>query len=166
MKPRRLTLIRHAKSSWDGFGLSDHDRPLASRGLRDAPLMGEYHRKPLHAIEQFYCSTAKRANQTLSEMVKGAGLDHPPVIYVKALYTFDAQQVIDIVSELPDHFYSVALVGHNPAFTETVNYFTDAEFENMPTAAIAQIQFDVASWQSLKRQAGELVLFARPKDIR
>ena len=37
---RHLTLLRHAKSSWQESGVSDHDRPLSQRGLRDAPVMG------------------------------------------------------------------------------------------------------------------------------
>lgn len=36
MKP--LFLARHAKSSWNHPGLSDHDRPLNTRGESDVPL--------------------------------------------------------------------------------------------------------------------------------
>ena len=36
-----LILLRHAKSSWSNPGLADVDRPLATRGLNDAPLMGK-----------------------------------------------------------------------------------------------------------------------------
>ncbi|HPI80787.1 MAG TPA: histidine phosphatase family protein [Cyclobacteriaceae bacterium] len=36
-----LYLIRHAKSSWDNLEISDVDRPLNERGLRDAPYMGK-----------------------------------------------------------------------------------------------------------------------------
>lgn len=39
---KQLTLIRHAKSSWDYPSLTDHDRPLGERGLRDAPRMGQH----------------------------------------------------------------------------------------------------------------------------
>src|SRR5438128_760349 len=38
---RLLTLVRHAKSSWDHAGLSDFERPLNDRGRRDAPLMAQ-----------------------------------------------------------------------------------------------------------------------------
>ncbi|MGN4973364.1 SixA phosphatase family protein [Aeromonas caviae] len=37
---RTLILVRHGKSSWEDASLSDRARPLAARGLRDAPLMG------------------------------------------------------------------------------------------------------------------------------
>ena len=38
---RLLTLIRHAKSSWDYPGLTDFERPLNDRGRRDAPRMAQ-----------------------------------------------------------------------------------------------------------------------------
>ena len=36
-----LSLLRHAKSSWKNPTLADHDRPLATRGETDAPVMGK-----------------------------------------------------------------------------------------------------------------------------
>ena len=36
---KTLYIIRHAKSDWAEAGLHDIERPLASRGLRDAPIM-------------------------------------------------------------------------------------------------------------------------------
>ena len=36
---RQLLLLRHAKSSWDDPGLSDHARPLNARGRRAAAAM-------------------------------------------------------------------------------------------------------------------------------
>ena len=37
-----LTLIRHAKSSWEQAGLADHDRPLNERGERNAPMVARF----------------------------------------------------------------------------------------------------------------------------
>ena len=41
---KNLYLLRHAKSSWDDFALKDFDRPLSTRGIQDADLMGNYFR--------------------------------------------------------------------------------------------------------------------------
>ncbi|NDH16972.1 MAG: histidine phosphatase family protein, partial [Opitutae bacterium] len=40
MAGKELFVVRHAKSSWDDPTISDHDRPLNERGLRNAPDMG------------------------------------------------------------------------------------------------------------------------------
>jgi phosphohistidine phosphatase len=41
MKMKKLTLIRHAKSSWEDPLLDDIERPLNKRGEHDAPMMGK-----------------------------------------------------------------------------------------------------------------------------
>ena len=38
---KTILLLRHAKSDWGDPGLADFDRPLAKRGRKDAPRMGE-----------------------------------------------------------------------------------------------------------------------------
>jgi phosphohistidine phosphatase len=44
---KRLTVLRHAKSSWDHAGRDDFDRPLNDRGWKAARLIGKElrHRK-------------------------------------------------------------------------------------------------------------------------
>ena len=43
---KTILLLRHAKSDWGDPELTDFERPLAKRGQKDAPLMGE-------AVKQF-----------------------------------------------------------------------------------------------------------------
>ena len=54
-RTRQLTLIRHAKSTWDDARTKDRDRPLNERGERDAPAMGRrlagLAREPKHFVE-------------------------------------------------------------------------------------------------------------------
>ena len=38
---KELTIIRHAKSSWDNPSISDFDRPLNSHGIQNATMMGK-----------------------------------------------------------------------------------------------------------------------------
>ena len=52
---KKLVIIRHAKSSWDDPFLNDHDRPLAERGLKDAPKMAKRLKKEkIHPIEELF----------------------------------------------------------------------------------------------------------------
>ncbi|GIS47240.1 MAG: hypothetical protein Ct9H90mP19_4770 [Gammaproteobacteria bacterium] len=39
---KKIFFLRHAKSSWSDFSLKDFDRPLSTRGIQDAELMGNY----------------------------------------------------------------------------------------------------------------------------
>lgn len=56
---RTLLLLRHAKSAWPD--VPDHERPLARRGQRDAPLMGHWPRAVGYVPDRVVCSTARRA---------------------------------------------------------------------------------------------------------
>jgi len=38
---KTLTILRHAKSSWENESLADYERPLNKRGERDAPVMAK-----------------------------------------------------------------------------------------------------------------------------
>ena len=61
---RKLVLLRHAKSAWPD--VPDHDRPLARRGQRDAPVIGRWLSDSGLLPDQVLCSTARRASETLA----------------------------------------------------------------------------------------------------
>ena len=61
---KTLLIMRHAKSSWTSPDLPDHDRPLNSRGTRDAPMMGGLIKQHARVPDRIVCSTAERARQT------------------------------------------------------------------------------------------------------
>ena len=56
-----LSLLRHAKSSWKNPTLADHDRPLATRGETDAPVMGKAMADRGIDPDLVLCSSARRA---------------------------------------------------------------------------------------------------------
>ena len=54
--PRRLMLLRHAKSDWPD--VPDLKRPLAKRGRRDAPGVGRWLRGHGYLPDTVICSVA------------------------------------------------------------------------------------------------------------
>ena len=60
-----LILLRHAKSDWS-TGDPDHERPLAARGVRQAPEAGRWLAAHLDRIDLAVVSTAERARRTWS----------------------------------------------------------------------------------------------------
>src|SRR6266568_543344 len=54
---RQLVLFRHAKSA--GPDVADHERPLARRGRRDAPVAGRWLRAAGLVPDRVVCSTAR-----------------------------------------------------------------------------------------------------------
>ena len=70
---KTVLLLRHAKSDWGDDGLADFDRPLAERGKKDAPAMG-------NVLVDFNCvpdkivsSPAERAKQTSQLVAQACG---------------------------------------------------------------------------------------------
>ena len=144
----------------------DHDRPLNARGLRDKEVMSKFVQKHFSDIEIIYSSSACRALDYAVSIHRQTNI---PLNVEEGLYTFNVRTVLQFVFDLPDSFNSVALIGHNPAFTEAINLFASLKPEkkivNLPTAAIVKIEFDIPSWSSIGKYSGMVVDFAKPKSL-
>ena len=165
-KSRRkfLTLIRHAKSSWDYPDLIDKQRPLSKRGRKSVELMSEHNAKLLNQIEMFYCSTAERAVQTMDLYSRHTKIPLSKINYSDTLYIFDKGVLASFLKKLSDNLHSAALIGHNPAFTDLVNYFVEDQIDNVPTCAIVRIKFECQSWKDITNCESKLVYFDCPKN--
>ena len=154
-----LVVIRHAKSDWD-VDAADRDRPLAKRGRRQAPPTGRWLAAQDLALDLAVVSPAARARQTW-ELV-AAELDRPPTTRVEeAAYTFDGDELLEVVRALPESAGAVVLVGHNPAVEEFVETLT-GEYAALPTSAVAIVE--VASWAGVGPGTGRLLANLRPAD--
>jgi phosphohistidine phosphatase SixA len=70
--------------------------------------------------------------------------------------------VIHFVKNFSNDLKRVMCVGHNPAFTQAVVYFSGKDFDHLPTAAWAHLKFKETKWSSV--QEGTLTL-GLPKKI-
>ena len=62
---KNIYFLRHAKSSWDDFRLKDFDRPLATRGIQDADLMGNYFLSKRIKLHLIISSPSRRTKETI-----------------------------------------------------------------------------------------------------
>ena len=56
------------------------------------------------------------------------------------------------------------VVGHNPGLEQLVTATTGA-FERFPTAALAQVEFDIDHWPQVIDNQGTLTNLWRPRDL-
>lgn len=159
-----LTLIRHAKSSWEFPGLTDKERPLAKRGRKGAEKIAAHNSVLLDEVETFYCSTALRATQTIDLLSRFAEIPLSKQEYNDSLYIFDHKVLIQFIKRLADRFQSIAIIGHNPALTELVNSLTEYSLENIPTCGLVRIRIDSESWKDIENSDCKLVYFDCPKN--
>src|SRR5215216_6730711 len=115
MEPKRLALVRHAKSSWADPDLADHDRPLNARGRRAATLVGQYlHAAGVHP-DLVLCSSATRARQTLELLPLARMTD---VLIEDQLYGAGPHELLARLRRIPAAVGSALLIGHNPGLEE------------------------------------------------
>jgi len=147
---RRLLLIRHAKSSHKFEDLDDHERPLNKRGERDSLSMARHLAEKGEVLDVIYSSSAHRALDFAQIISEFTGFSLLPEL---SFYTFDVDELIEILRNLPDDANNIAVVLHNPAITQAVNRLTGSDLRNVPTAGIVALNCDIENW----RELGEVV---------
>ena len=159
----QLTLIRHAKSSWDDPALSDFDRPLNKRGMKNAPLMGKIISKRGLVFDRIVASPALRAITTAHLIAGKQGFPEQDIQQRDELYDASVDELLDCVHSLDNQYASIALVAHNPGLTSLCNYLSGESIANLPTCAVAVIEFDLDDWRAVYQDTGRLVLYEYPR---
>ncbi len=160
---RRLTLIRHAKSSWDYAELSDFERPLNARGRRDAASMAQRLAPELERPLRLISSPALRAITTAHVFAAALGLPNIHIRLEPRIYEATRTALLGLVRECDDADRHILLFGHNPGFSELAQLLAPAPFGEMPTCAVATLAFDVPHWRELRHGGGVLQRYEYPK---
>jgi phosphohistidine phosphatase len=170
---KTLTILRHAKSSWDDPVARDFDRPLNARGQRAAVTVGRHMRSEGLSFDHVVASPAVRIVETVEQVESGYGGALAPA-WDRRIYLASASTLLDVVHELPAGADSALLIGHNPGLEDLVlmlvpdrsgDLLRDSVEEKFPTAALAVITFDTGDWGAIRSNAGTLVRFVRPRDL-
>ena len=163
---KRLTLLRHAKSSWDDVSLDDYERPLNPRGRRAAPEMGRRLLANGDVPDLIISSPAKRAITTARMVAREIAYPEARIIGEPKLFHAGSSQILAIVNSLQTLADHVMICGHNPGFTDLANMLGDTRIDNMPTAAIFCVDFDIECWSELTAGTGRFLYFDMPRNDR
>lgn len=162
---KRLTLFRHAKSSWNDPGLPDNERPLSSRGERDAPAMTARLAARGERPDLILTSHALRATATARVIAAGLGCADEAVRIERRLYLAPLETLLHVLREQDDADQHVLVVGHNPGLTDTANRLLPTLVcDNLPTSAVVAIAVDVDRWVDLGPTACRLLYYDYPKN--
>jgi phosphohistidine phosphatase len=170
---KKVTLFRHAKSGEkNNPNIEDFDRPLAPKGLKAAPKMGEAMRGHKLVPDLILCSPSARTRQTLELAAAEAWDSHPDVRFERRLYEASQAALLKALKELPGSAGHVMVVGHNPGLQELAAKLAPPDSEvrqqltdKLPTAAIVSFSFDVENWKDLKLGTGQLQLSISPATV-
>jgi phosphohistidine phosphatase len=156
---RTLILLRHAKSAWPA-DTPDRQRPLAARGLRDAPAVGRWLLAHIPAIDQVVYSPAARAVQTWDLAVDQLATA-PPASSDERVYGASAACLLAVTQEFAPEVSTAVLVGHNPGLEDFLTLLTGAT-EPLKTSSLAVITLP-GSWADAAPGAGRLENLATPR---
>ena len=163
---KRVHIIRHAKSSWKEQNVSDRDRTLNQRGLRDAPVMARHFFNQVDSVDKWISSTSKRTRMTCQfflDEYASKGHEHITVTFDPNLYHGSLNDYMTTLKALNNDIDSVLLFGHNYTITDLANIYSPSPIENVPTCGIVTIQFDIQFWSALRTENGLLTSFIYPK---
>ncbi|MBK5931872.1 SixA phosphatase family protein [Halochromatium salexigens] len=168
---RELLLLRHAKSDWDSDAPSDIERPLAKRGRRDAPRIGEWLYREGLVPGLILSSPAERARKTALKVCKGLDYDKRDIRWEPAIYEAELGHLLQVLAAHAQAPASVLLVGHNPGLETLLRHLTDGELDEpkdgklLPTAALARLEMP-DDWRVLEPGCAILLALLRPKALK
>lgn len=160
---KQLTLIRHAKSSWDNPALDDFHRPLNRRGKSNAPDMGRRLANRAFLPDLMITSPAERASTTARIIAAEIGYPRNRIQSDDRIYMADPANLIKLMRETSEDVDHLVLFGHNPGFTQLANRLGDTQIDNVPTCGVVCLKFEIASWRSFPGDGGTVLDFDFPK---
>lgn len=145
---KKITLLRHSKSSWD-YNLDDIDRPLNNLGVAKIKKVAESSKAQFVNSDIIFSSSATRAIHTSLILTRSLSINSNRISICEDLYTFEFNEVVNFINKIENKYSEVVLVGHNPAYTEISNYFSENKILNLPTARWFSMKFDSNSWSDI-----------------
>ncbi|HYF36925.1 MAG TPA: histidine phosphatase family protein [Prosthecobacter sp.] len=171
-----LTLIRHAKSSWEQTGSADHDRPLNERGKLAAPAVGTFLYRTyfgggqtpalLPRPERLVTSTALRALTTAQIIREVMSLPAETLLLDSRLYLAEAARILETVRSLDERWQHVMMFGHNPGMHEFAERtLARAHVPKMPTCTAVLLGLPNEYWGLVDWGEAQLIGYVTPKTL-
>ncbi len=162
-----LYIMRHAKSDWSASGTSDFDRPINSRGQKNAKRIGKWMVDNNFLPEKIISSPAVRARQTAELLIQQLNnVNLKKVQFDKDLYLASMDELIECIQLYKSDLNSLMLIAHNPGMEQLVDYLLNPNsgMINMTTANLAIIEFSKIDFNP-EVDKGELIALIKPKEL-
>jgi phosphohistidine phosphatase len=160
---KSLHIVRHGKSSWDFEELSDIDRPLSPRGINNAYLMAKKLSERKVVPDLFLTSPANRALYTSIIFARILKLPYKKIIIEDNIYMGYNEDLITLIRSQKASLSHILIFGHNPAFTSLANHLMDHYLDNIPTAGIVSLSYNIDGWEEIGKVKPEKDFFDYPK---
>lgn len=160
-------LLRHAKSDWDTPFSTDHERGLASRGMKSIQLLRKFIRFKKLEIDFAFVSDAKRTQETYFRLIENFNFVKN-VKVIQELYDTSPKTYFELIKQVSNELESLLFVGHNPEIEKVGNLLlgnstSESLFHKFPTCSFLGVSFSHQSWSEIKETSkGKLMFFFTP----
>ena len=167
---KTVYLIRHSKSDWDSPFVSDHERGLSPRGVKNANALRKFLRTRKIQFDVSLVSSAFRAQETYRIISKISNLSRN-FNSLHELYDAEPEVYIQNLQKLPDTMDKVLIIGHNPEMETVIHSLiglkkgdqTYSIFTKFPTSGLIALNFDTDEWTKIPETVkGSISLFWFP----
>jgi phosphohistidine phosphatase len=158
-----LTIIRHAKSSWESETGPDIERPLNERGKKAIPLVGKYLKKNKMHPGLVLSSPAKRALKTAKEICGYIGYDKDEIEIHDEIYYGDSNGIFQLIRKLDDKPDDVFLFGHEPKLSSLIQMLTGKTIDKFSTCSVYRMKFETDNWKEIQPGTGKCEFYVNPK---
>ncbi|MBL7924274.1 MAG: histidine phosphatase family protein [Bacteroidia bacterium] len=134
-----LILVRHAKSLHNDYVEQDIERHLCDRGYHDAAVSSGWCSSKKIVPDLMLSSPAIRAFSTALIFANRLGYASDAIRLEAAIYEASVRNLVYVLDGIPEGTKTCMLFGHNPGFTELLNYLCGPVCSQLPTAAVARI---------------------------
>ena len=110
-------------------------------------------------------SPAKRAFSTARMIAKEISFPLEDIQKEPMFYHGSTSNMTSILQNVSKDVDTLMIFGHNPGLTDLANHLAGSDIYNIPTCGIAEIEFDVSSWDEVGKDSGNLVSFDYPKKV-
>ena len=163
---KKISIIRHGKSSWKDGSLNDRKRPLRNKGIRRTNVIGNYIKSKNIAPDFILSSPAIRAFETAKIVQKILKIKESDFCTKEYLYVGDYFEIAFELSYTEDRINNLMIFGHNSALTDLSNFFLKKEeIDWLPTSALVHLNFNVTSWSEIMETKADLIYYMSPKKL-
>jgi phosphohistidine phosphatase len=110
-----------------------------------------------------WTSTAARALQTATILTEYIDYDLKKLTLKRELYTFNSQDLLEMVKAIPESVETCMMVSHNHGLTDLANQLGNNYFSNVPTTGVVLIEFENTEWGGISKGITTFHLF--PKNL-
>lgn len=150
---KTLILVRHAQAVDRSPVITDHDRPLTAKWIKQSRRLTKLLRKLDVEPDYVISSTANRCHDTAKQICKkfDLKLHSDENLFLKGIDPY-----FEHIINTTDDIQTLVLVWHNNDLTDLISQLLTCNFPLVAKWSATIIKFDIKSWTEVKKSEGKL----------